>query len=200
MTSPIKALATLFAAGLLAACSSEPLKTSADPVRPSQVNVNETYDQEQMAREANDFLGKGAEGLADLMNKAFSEQGRPNAYIRGEEGGGAIIAGVRYGQGELVTKSGFRRKVYWQGPSIGWDFGANAGRVFILVYALPDPDLLFQRFAGVEGSAYVVGGASMHYARSGNIVVAPMRVGVGMRLGANVGYIHFTPTQSWNPF
>jgi len=200
MKKTARGLALLLAAGLLAACSSGPLQTSADPVRPSQVNANETYDQGQMAREASDFLGEGAEGMANLMNKAFSEQGRPNAYIRGEEGGGAIIAGVRYGQGELVTKSGIKRKVYWQGPSLGWDFGANAGKVFILIYGLPDADMLFQRFAGVDGSAYFVGGASMNYARSGNMVVAPMRVGVGMRLGANVGYIHFTPTMSWNPF
>lgn len=200
MKYPLQGLALLLAAGLLAACSTEPLNTSADPVRPSQVNANETYDEAQMAKEANDFLGEGAEGLANMMNKAFSEQGRPNAYIRGEEGGGAIIAGVRYGQGELVTKSGVKRKVYWQGPSLGWDFGANAGKVFILVYGLPDADMLFQRFAGVDGSAYIVGGLSMNYARSGNIVVAPMRVGVGMRLGASVGYIHFTPKASWIPF
>lgn len=196
----MKRLAILLAAGLLSACASEPPQHSNEPVRPSQINTQDTYDEDQMAREANDFLGEGAEGLANVMSKAFKDQGRPNAYIRGEEGGGAIIAGVRYGQGELVTKSGQRRKVYWQGPSIGWDFGANAGKVFILIYNLPDVDMLFQRFAGVDGSAYLVGGVSMNYARSGNIVVAPMRVGVGMRLGANVGYIHFTPTMSWNPF
>ncbi len=196
----MKRLALLLAAGLLGACASEPPQHSSEPARPSQINTQDTYDEGQMAREANDFLGEGAEELANVMSKAFKDQGRPNAYIRGEEGGGAIIAGVRYGQGELVTKSGQRRKVYWQGPSIGWDFGANAGKVFILIYNLPDTDMLFQRFAGVDGSAYFVGGVSMNYARSGNIVVAPMRVGVGMRLGANVGYIHFTPTMSWNPF
>jgi len=196
----MKRLVILLAAGLLGACASEPPQHSGEPVRPSQINTQDTYDEDQMAREANDFLGESAEGLANVINKAFKDQGRPNAYIRGEEGGGAIIAGVRYGQGELVTKSGHKRKVYWQGPSIGWDFGANAGKVFILIYNLPDVDLLFQRFAGVDGSAYFVGGVSMNYARSGNIVVAPMRVGVGMRLGANVGYIHFTPTMSWNPF
>lgn len=196
----MKRLALLLTAGLLTACASEPSQHSGEPARPSQVNTQDTYDEDQMAREANDFLGEGAEGLANVMSKAFKEQGRPNAYIRGEEGGGAIIAGVRYGQGELVTKSGHKRKVYWQGPSIGWDFGANAGKVFILIYNLPDVDMMFQRFAGVDGSAYFVGGVSMNYARSGNIVVAPMRVGVGMRLGANVGYIHFTPTMSWNPF
>ncbi|MEF3192943.1 MAG: DUF1134 domain-containing protein, partial [Halothiobacillaceae bacterium] len=143
----MKRLAILLAAVLLGACASKPPQPSGEPVRPSQINTQDTYDESQMAREANDFLGESAEGLADVMNKAFSEQGRPNAYIRGEEGGGAIIAGVRYGQGELVTKSGQRRKVYWQGPSIGWDFGANAGKVFILIYNLPDMDLLFQRFA-----------------------------------------------------
>lgn len=196
----MKRLAILLAAGLLGAFASEPPRHSGEPVRPSQINTQDTYDESQMAREANDFLGEGAEGLADLISQAFKDHGRPNAYIRGEEGGGAIIAGVRYGQGELVTKSGQRRKVYWQGPSIGWDYGANAGKVFILIYNLPDVDMMFQRFAGVDGSAYFVGGVSMNYARSGNIVVAPMRVGVGMRLGANVGYIHFTPTMSWNPF
>jgi hypothetical protein len=196
----MKRLAIVLAAGLLAACASEPQQPASEPTRPSQINTQDTYDEHQMAREASDFLGESAEGLANVINKAFQDQGRPNAYIRGEEGGGAIIAGVRYGQGELVTKSGHRRKVYWQGPSVGWDFGANAGKVFILIYNLPEPDLLFQRFVGVDGSAYFVGGVSMNYARSGGIVVAPIRVGVGMRLGANVGYIHFTPTMSWNPF
>ncbi|MGK0674400.1 MAG: DUF1134 domain-containing protein [Halothiobacillaceae bacterium] len=196
----MKRLVILLVAGLLGACASEAPKPSSEPVRPSQINAQETYDEGQIAREANDFLGESAEGLASAVSKAFQDQGRPNAYIRGEEGGGAIIAGVRYGQGELVTKSGQRRKVYWQGPSIGLDFGANAGKVFILIYNLPDVDMLFQRFVGVDGSAYFVGGVSMNYARSGNIVVAPIRVGVGIRLGANMGYIHFTPTMSWNPF
>mgnify|MGYP000260832993 FL=1 len=135
-----------------------------------------------------------------MVDRAFAQYGRPNAIIKGEEGGGAIVVGVRYGMGEFVAKSGVNQKVYWQGPSIGWDFGGDAGRVFMLVYNLPDPELIFQRFAGVSGSAFLVGGVGMHYLRSQSIVVAPIRVGVGLRLGAGVGYIQFTQEKSYNPF
>lgn len=158
------------------------------------------YDQYETTHEAVNFLGGSAEAIAKLMDKAFAEYGRPNAYIKGEEGGGAFVVGVRYGKGELVTKSGQRATVYWQGPSIGWDFGADAGKVFMLVYNLPQPDLIYQRFAGVNGSLYFVGGFGMNYLRSQNIVVAPIRVGVGLRLGASVGYIQFTQDHSYLPF
>lgn len=158
------------------------------------------YDKYETTNEAVNFLGGSAEAVAKLMDKAFAEYGRPNAYIKGEEGGGAFVFGVRYGKGELVTKSGFKTTVYWQGPSVGWDFGADAGKVFILVYNLPQPDLIYQRFAGVNGSLYFVGGLGMNYLRSQDIVVAPIRVGVGMRLGASVGYMQFTKDHSYIPF
>ncbi|MFW6322079.1 MAG: DUF1134 domain-containing protein [Guyparkeria sp.] len=160
----------------------------------------EGYDQHRTTREAVDFLGGSAEGIAKLVDKAFADYGRPNAIIKGEEGGGALVFGLRYGMGEFVAKTGEQQTVFWQGPSVGWDFGGDAGRVFILVYNLPNPDLIFQRFAGVSGSAFLVGGAGMHYLRSQSIVVAPIRVGVGLRLGASVGYMQFTQEKSYNPF
>lgn len=158
------------------------------------------YDQYETTREAVDFLGGSAEGIAQMIDRAFAKYGRPNAYVEGEEGGGAFAIGVRYGQGELITKNGTRTRVFWQGPSIGWDFGADAGKVFMLVYNLPSPELIFQRFAGVSGSIYVVGGVGMNYLASQSIVVAPIRVGVGLHLGASVGYLQFTQNKSLNPF
>lgn len=160
----------------------------------------ETYNQEEMVKEAEAFFGKGAKGLADVIAKAFKDQGEPNAYITGDEGGGAIGVGVRYGKGTLHIHDGATRDVYWQGPSIGFDFGGNAAKVFVLIYNLNDQAKLFQRFPGVEGSLYFVGGVGLNYARSGDITVAPVRLGVGWRQGASVGYIHFTEKKSWNPF
>jgi hypothetical protein len=160
----------------------------------------ETYSQDEMFGEAEAFFGKGAKGLADVIAKAFKEQGEPNAFITGEEGGGAIGVGVRYGKGTLHMHSGSTRDVYWQGPSIGFDFGGNAAKVFVLIYKLNDQTKLFQRYPGVEGSLYFVGGVGLNYARSGDVTVAPVRLGVGWRQGASVGYIHFTEKKSWNPF
>lgn len=159
-----------------------------------------TYDQDTMVREAASFFGKGAEGIADVIKKAFADQGRPNGYIKGEEASGAIGIGVRYGHGTLVMKSGARRAVYWQGPSVGFDFGANAAKVFVLVYNLPRADRIFQRFPGVDGSLYFVAGVGINYLRSEGTVLAPIRLGVGWRQGANVGYMHVTRKKSWVPF
>lgn len=158
------------------------------------------YNKYETTQEAVDFLGGSAEGIAKMMDRAFSDYGRPNAYIEGEEGGGSFAVGVRYGQGVLVTKRGQRMHIFWQGPSVGWDFGADAGRVFMLVYNLPDTQLIFQRFAGVSGSLYFIGGVGMNYLASQDIVVAPIRVGVGIHLGASIGYLQFTQKQSLNPF
>lgn len=208
-------LAPVFLAALLtlglAGCASNPPATDQAASSSSATNSPATatntadanasgYDQYETTHEAVNFLGGSAEAIAKLMDKAFAEYGRPNAYIKGEEGGGAFVLGVRYGKGELVTKSGYKTQVYWQGPSVGWDFGADAGKVFILVYNLPQPDMIYQRFAGVNGSLYFVGGLGMNYLRSQNIVVAPIRVGVGIRLGASVGYMQFTKEHSYIPF
>lgn len=165
-----------------------------------KTSSQDTYNQQEMLREANKFFGQGAEGLAKVIEKAFKEKGRPNGYITGEEASGAIGIGLRYGKGTLRMKDGAHRKVYWQGPSIGFDFGGNASKVFVLVYHLPDVQAIFQRFPGVDGSLYFVAGVGVNYAQSGNIVLAPVRLGVGWRQGASVGYMHVTPKQSWNPF
>ena len=192
----------LAAALFLGACATSPSNQTAGNSNDTAANSSQSegYDKYQTTQEAVDFLGGSAEAIAKVVDRAFAQYGRPNAIIKGEEGGGAVVVGVRYGQGEFMSKAGIKQKVFWQGPSIGWDFGGDAGRVFMLVYNLPRPDLIYQRFAGVSGSAFLVGGVGMHYLRSQSIVVAPIRVGVGLRLGAGVGYIQFTQEKSYNPF
>lgn len=153
----------------------------------------ETYSRSEVVAEAEKCFGKGAKGLAEVLQKAFEKYGEPNAYIKGEEGAGAIGVGLRYGKGTLVWKGGGSQPVWWQGPSIGFDIGGNAAKCFTLVYNLPSAERLFQRFPGVEGSLYFVGGFSLNYNRTDDITLAPVRFGVGWRQGANVGYLHFTP-------
>ncbi len=160
----------------------------------------EGYSAEEILTRAERFLGDGARGLGEVVEKLFAEKGRPNAYIEGEEAGGAIGVGVRYGKGTLVMRDGRTRTVYWRGPSLGFDLGASAARVFVLVYHLQRPEDLYQRFPGVEGSLYFVAGIGAHYLQSGELVLAPIRLGVGWRQGANVGYMQFSPRRDWNPF
>jgi hypothetical protein len=162
-------------------------------------DTKNTYDQESTLKAVEDFFGSTTEGLAKVVEKVFKEQGRPNAYVKGEEVSAAITVGLRYGEGELTMKSGGGAKVYWTGPSIGFDFGANASKVFTLVYHLRRPADIFQRFPGVDGSLYFVGGAGVNYQRRGSIVLAPIRLGVGVRTGAAVGYMHYTRKKTWNP-
>lgn len=160
----------------------------------------DTFEQNEIARAAGDLFGGVNAALAELIEKAFKEQGRPNAYITGREASGAIGVGLRYGDGNLVLKRGGRRRVYWQGPSIGFDFGGNASKSFTLVYGIRRANEIFQRFPGVDGSIYFVGGFGMNYQRSGNITLAPIRSGVGLRAGVSVGYLHYSETGSWLPF
>lgn len=159
-----------------------------------------TYDQDSILKAATDFFGQTTEGLAKVIEKAFKEQGRPNAYIKGEEAGAAITVGLRYGDGQLMMKSGGSARVYWAGPSIGFDLGANASKVFTLVYHLPNAGAIYQRFPGVDGSLYYIGGAGINYQRLKGITLAPIRLGVGLRAGASVGYIHYRREKSINPF
>ena len=146
------------------------------------------------------FFGSVSQGLANIVENAFKRQGRPNGYILGEEGGGAFIAGLRYGEGTLYTRDAGTRRVYWQGPSLGYDFGGAGSKVMMLVYNLRSPGDIYDRFGGVDGSAYLVGGLGMTLLTRDNITVAPIRTGVGLRLGANVGYLKFTHKPTWNPF
>ena len=159
-----------------------------------------TYEEGDIAVEVGNFFGEGAEGIADVLNKVFADQGRPNGYIKGEEAGGALVVGVRYGKGTLHLKNGEIRDVYWRGPSIGFDVGGNAAKAFVLVYELPNVKSAFQRFPGVDGSLYFIGGVGVNYNRAGSIVLAPIRFGVGWRQGINIGYMHLSPEKSWIPF
>ena len=160
---------------------------------------DDTYSQESILKDVTDFFGSTTEGLAKVVEKAFKDQGRPNAYIKGEEISAAATVGLRYGEGQLTMKSGPGAKVFWAGPSIGIDFGANASKVFALIYKLPSVKDIYQRFPGVDGSLYFLAGAGLNYVRKDNIVIAPIRLGAGVRSGASVGYMHFHDKKTWNP-
>jgi len=146
------------------------------------------------------FFGTVSRGLASVIEAAVSRWGQPNGYVLGEEAGGAFFGGLRYGEGTLYTRNAGDLKVYWQGPTLGWDFGGEGARTMMLVYNLPATQAIYQRFAGIDGSAYLVGGFGMTALTANDIVLVPIRSGVGLRLGANVGYLKFTPVSTWNPF
>jgi hypothetical protein len=159
-----------------------------------------TYSSNEIIDEGHHFFGNVSEGLAKVVEHAFSRNGRPNGYILGEEGSGAVIAGLRYGEGTLYTKGFPPQKVYWQGPSLGYDFGANGSKVMTLVYNLRNTSQIYERFAGLDGSAYFVGGVGITFQQHDDVMLAPIRAGLGLRLGANVGYLKYTPSPTWNPF
>jgi len=146
------------------------------------------------------FFGTVARGLAQIVERTGAQWGLPNGYVLGQEAGGAVTVGLRYGEGVLYTKNAGDLRVYWQGPSVGFDFGGEGARTMMLVYSLPATAAMYQRFAGIDGSAYFVGGLGMTALTANNIVVVPIRSGVGMRLGASIGYLKFTPQATWNPF
>jgi hypothetical protein len=185
------------ALGLIASLPVLPL---ALPLAAHAADDAKEFDEDSILKAAVAFFGNTAEGLGKVIEKAFKEQGRPNAYIQGEEASGALTVGLRYGDGTLVMKAGTRRKVYWAGPSIGFDVGGNAAKVFTLVYKLPQAQALFRRFPAVEGSFYYVGGAGINYQRVDGITLAPIRLGVGLRSGVNMGYVHYRAEKSLNPF
>jgi hypothetical protein len=146
------------------------------------------------------FFGGVSRGLAQVVEKAFSQWGLPNGYVLGEEAGGAFVAGLRYGEGTLYTKNAGDLRVFWQGPSLGFDAGGDGARTMMLVYNLPATEAIYERFAGIDGSAYFIGGFGMTALTANNVVLVPIRSGVGLRLGANIGYLKFTPKPTWNPF
>lgn len=157
------------------------------------------YDKETIISEAEGYLGAGAEGLASVIEKAFEDHGQPDGYVKGREASGALVVGLRYGDGDIYLKNGYSRQVHWQGPSVGFDWGGNAAKVFMLVYDLPSVESVFQRYPGVDGSLYFIGGAGLNYVQRDETVIAPIRLGVGWRAGASVGYLKFTPEKTWNP-
>ena len=166
----------------------------------TEESVDQKFTQNEIVQAAAGFFGMTSEVAAKAVQKIFEDQGLPDAYIKGDEGSGAIVAGLRYGSGWLIRKGGPPTKVYWQGPSVGFDFGANASKCFILIYDLGPSDRLFQKFPGVEGSFYFVAGIGVNYLRASHITLAPMRTGVGLRAGVSAGYLTFTHEQSLNPF
>ena len=160
----------------------------------------EQYSSNEVIDAGHRFFGTISRGLAEIVERAGSQWGLPNGYILGQEAGGAWVAGLRYGEGILYTKNAGDHRVYWQGPSLGFDFGGDGARTMMLVYSLPATEAIYQRFIGIDGSAYFVGGLGMTALTFNNIVVVPIRSGIGLRLGANIGYLKFTPTATWNPF
>lgn len=174
---------------------------AADPMPPPPPDPGALgYSPEEIRAAGRGFFGTISAGLASVIDHAFQRFGRPTGYVLGEEGGGAFFAGLRYGQGRVVTKQQGERRVYWQGPSAGFDFGLAGSQVMFLVYNIEDHPELFQRFSGIDGSAYFVGGVGITFLKRGKVILAPIRTGVGLRVGANVGYLKFTPSPSLNPF
>lgn len=177
--------------------------TAPTPTATATATANDpatTYREDDLIGAAEGVFGKGAEGVARMIQRILAEQGEPNAYIVGREAGGAFVFGLRYGSGTLFHKVEGQRPVYWTGPSIGFDAGANAGSTFVLVYNLHDSERLYQRYPAGEGQAYLVGGLTASYLRRGDTVLIPIRVGAGLRLGVNAGYMRFSKRQRWLPF
>jgi hypothetical protein len=163
-------------------------------------SVSDTYSGEELVATGSAFFGSVAQGLASVVERAVSQFGLPNAYILGEEAGGAIFAGARYGEGTMFTRNQGEHGVFWQGPTVGLDFGGDGSKVMMLVYSLSSVSDIYGRYPGVDGSAYVVGGLGMTVLKFGDVVLVPIRSGVGARLGINVGYLKFTQEPTWNPF
>jgi hypothetical protein len=162
--------------------------------------AQETYTMEEIINSGQRFFGSTSGGLATAVEKVFQSYGLPNGYVLGEEGSGALIGGLTYGEGSLYTKNAGDHKTFWQGPSIGWDFGGQGSRVMMLVYNLDDVENLYGRFVGVAGSAYLFAGVGFNVLKRNQVLLVPIRTGVGARLGVNVGYLKLTQTATWNPF
>jgi hypothetical protein len=160
----------------------------------------ETFSPEELVSSGHKFFGNVSRGLALTIQEAVRRWGQPNGYVLGQEASGAFFGGLRYGEGVLYTRNAGDRRVFWQGPSLGFDVGGEGARTMMLIYNLPSVGSLFQRFAGVDGSAYLVAGFGMTALTNNNIVVVPIRTGVGARLGVNLGYLKFTQSATWNPF
>jgi hypothetical protein len=197
MRSLIRILALAAGLGL-----GQPVLAQQQPPAPpaQQPPQQNQYSSNEVLESGHKFFGTVSRGLAQVVEKAFSQFGQPNGYILGEEAAGAFVAGLRYGEGMLYTKNAGDLRVYWQGPSIGFDAGGEGARTMMLVYSLPSTEAIYDRFAGIDGSAYFIGGFGMTALTANNVVLVPIRSGVGLRLGANLGYLKFTPKATWNPF
>ena len=183
-----------------AAQTMPPQPPPATPGPPPQPPPSNQFSPNELIDAGHRFFGGVSRGLAMIVEKAVDKWGQPNGYILGEEAGGAFVGGLRYGDGTLYTKNAGDLRVFWQGPSVGFDAGADGARTMMLVYNLPRTAAIFDRFGGLDGSAYFIGGFGMTALTANNIVLVPIRSGVGLRLGANLGYLKFTQRPTWNPF
>jgi hypothetical protein len=187
------------AALVLGVFSAAPAAAQSGPP-PGTLTADESrFNSTEIVNAGHNFFGTVSRGLAQIVERAVSTWGLPNGYVLGEEAGGAFVAGLRYGEGMLYTKNAGDLKVYWQGPSIGWDVGGEGARTMMLIYNLPNTSAIYERFGGIDGSAYFIGGFGMTALTANHVVLVPIRSGVGLRLGANVGYLKFTPKATWNP-
>lgn len=182
------------------AAAETPVTTDANAAAAATAAPGTSIPRRDIFSAAGDLFGDGAEGLAGILERIIGDQGEPIAYISGQEAGGAFVFGVRYGSGVMRHRIEGDRNVYWTGPSLGFDVGADASKVFVLVYNLNDSQRLFRRYPNAEGHAYVVGGFTAGYLRRGDVVLIPVRLGVGMRLGVNAGYMRFSQRNRWLPF
>ena len=197
----------LAAAALSLMLSMGPLAAGAQPIHSAEVQhayatpgAPAPFKARELVDTGHQFFSTVSRGLASAVEAAVSRWGEPNGYILGEEASGAVLGGLRYGEGKLFTRNRGTQPVYWQGPSFGIDLGGEGSRTMMLVYNLPDPSALYTRFGGMEGSAFIVGGVGISAAAADEMVVVPIRSGVGARLGVNIGYLKFTPEPTWNPF
>ena len=170
------------------------------PPAPPPPSHGDTFTPDEIVRAGHRFFGTTSRALAEVVQEAFSRWGEPNGYILGQEASGAFVVGLRYGDGKLFTRNAGDRRVFWEGPSVGFDTGGEGARTMMLVYKLPATEAIYQRFAGIDGSAYFIGGVGMTALTANGILVVPIRTGVGLRLGANIGYLKFTERATWNPF
>jgi hypothetical protein len=193
----------LFAAVIftcVAAVAAPAVAQQTGSISKKQRTQRDTFTTEEIMTKGHEVFGKASRGIGQAIEYAFQSQGEPTAYIVGEEGSGAFVGGLRYGEGTIYYKNGTEERIFWQGPSIGWDFGGNGSRTMVLVYGSDQPEELHERFAGVEGTAYLVGGIGVNFQKHDNITLAPIRTGVGARLGANIGYLKYSAKPTWNPF
>jgi hypothetical protein len=200
MRSRSKILATAALAALLGGL---PVGASAQTVQrayaPSPGDPN-SYNSNELVESGHQFFGSASRGLALALQEAIRRWGEPNGYILGQEASGALFGGLRYGEGKLFTRNAGQRRIFWQGPSLGFDVGGEGARTMMLVYNMPFTDAMYKRFVGIDGSAYFIGGFGVTAVAADEMIVVPIRSGVGARLGVNIGYLKFTPEPTWNPF
>ena len=180
-----------------------PWQASAQTVQPAYAanpGGPESFRSDELVESGHQFFGSASRGLALALQEAVRRWGEPNGYILGQEASGAFFGGLRYGEGKLFTRNAGDRRIFWQGPSLGFDVGGDGARTMMLVYNMPFTDALYKRFVGIDGSAYFIGGFGVTAVAADEMIVVPIRAGVGARLGVNVGYLKFTSEPTWNPF